>query len=44
LGGDHNRSTIKEFYGACEEHRTASMLIPTKSPAHSEIMSPGIPT
>ena len=24
LGGDHNRSTIKEFYGACEEHRTAS--------------------
>jgi uncharacterized OsmC-like protein len=24
LGGDHNRSTIKDFYGACEDHRTAS--------------------
>jgi|APTNR8051073442_1049403.scaffolds.fasta_scaffold02380_5 uncharacterized OsmC-like protein len=23
LGGDHNRSTIKEFHGACEEQRTA---------------------
>jgi uncharacterized OsmC-like protein len=22
MGGDHNRSTIKEFYGACQEHRT----------------------
>jgi uncharacterized OsmC-like protein len=22
LGGDHNRSTIKQFYGACQEHRT----------------------
>ncbi len=24
LGGDHNQSTIKEFYGACAEHRTDS--------------------
>jgi uncharacterized OsmC-like protein len=24
LGGDHNRSTIKEFFGACEAHRTDS--------------------
>lgn len=22
LGGDHNRSTIGHFYGACQEHRT----------------------
>ncbi len=21
MGGDHNRSTFKDFYGACEEHR-----------------------
>jgi uncharacterized OsmC-like protein len=24
LGGDHNRSTVKEFYGACAQHRAAS--------------------
>ena len=24
MGGDHNRSTIKGFYGACQEHRTES--------------------
>jgi uncharacterized OsmC-like protein len=24
LGADHNRSTVKEFYGACEEHRKES--------------------
>lgn len=22
IGGDHNRSTIKDFYGACQEHRS----------------------
>lgn len=24
LGGDRNRSTIKEFYGACQEHRVGA--------------------
>lgn len=24
IGGDHNRSTIKDFYGACQEHRIES--------------------
>jgi uncharacterized OsmC-like protein len=35
LGGDHNRTTIKGFYGACQEHRTDSVpfLIDNSEPA-----------